>query len=140
MAAVPGKHQEGGLHQDPAEDRLPYFISWGGYIELNFVLLWKSSISKWKRGGKKGGHELGIEKGVQHASGSVTFEVSFLALNKDVTFPGLTLTIPGSCTSAPSPFSQPVGHSGTARIPATLPLIVTKPTWVAHLKLHVKGS
>lgn len=35
-AAVPGKHQEGGLHLDGAEDRLPYFISREGYIELNF--------------------------------------------------------------------------------------------------------
>lgn len=59
-AAVPGKHQEGGLHQDPAEDRLPYFISRGGYIELNFVLLWRNSISR--RGGKEGGAWTGYKE------------------------------------------------------------------------------
>lgn len=45
-AAVPGKHQEGGLRPAPAEGRLPYFISQGGNIELKFALLWKSGGSK----------------------------------------------------------------------------------------------
>lgn len=41
-----GKHQKGGLHQDSAEDRLPYFISWRGYIKLSLVLLWRSKSKK----------------------------------------------------------------------------------------------
>lgn len=84
--AVPGKHQEGGLHQGPAEDRLPYFISRGGYIELNFVLLWKSSLSKWEGGGEGRawtgyGEESTVCLRVYH------FLNSTLSLNKDMTFP-----------------------------------------------------
>lgn len=45
-AAVPGKHQEGGLRRAAAEGGLPYFISQGGNIELKFALLWKSGGSK----------------------------------------------------------------------------------------------
>lgn len=62
-AVVPGKHQEGGLHQDPTEDRLPYFISRGGYIELNFMLLWM----------EEGGRGEGMDWAWRGILGSVTF-------------------------------------------------------------------
>lgn len=139
MAAVPGKHQEGGLHQDPAEDRLPYFISWGGYIELNFVLLWKSSISKWKRG-KEGRARTGYREGSARCLRVCHFLSKFSCTKQshDILRPNpnnprllhiCSITLLPACGAF-----RYCSHS------SQLPLTVTKPTSVAHLKLHVKGS
>lgn len=53
-AALLWKLGEGGLHQSPAEDRLPYFISQEGNIELNVFDVLEEEQGQGE--GKKGGH------------------------------------------------------------------------------------
>lgn len=72
-AAVPGKHQEGGLRRAAAEGRLPYFISRGGNIELKFVLLWKSGGSEWRKGEEDGRGAVGSVASIKLPTVSFTF-------------------------------------------------------------------